>query len=110
MPVFYILIASDKRTPQTILGQSYFINCTARFFRNLSMFLGCVLYHLICIVCDFEGPDVEFKGTGSPLSACSLIKLFFSNLFLILSVNNPTHMYLSDLREYFKVEIYFRVT
>ena len=35
---------------------------------------------------------------------------FFSNLLLILSVNNPTHMYLSDFRVYFKVEVYFRVT
>ena len=52
----------------------------------------------------------ELKGTGSRLSACSLIKLLLSNLLLILSVNNPTHMYLSDLRVYFKVEVYFRVT
>ena len=50
-------------------------------------------------------------GTGSRFSACLLIKLLFSNLLLILSVqNNPTHMYLSDLRAYFKVEVYFRVT
>ena len=35
---------------------------------------------------------------------------FFSNLLLILSVDNPTHMYLSDLRVYFKGEVYFRVT
>ena len=52
----------------------------------------------------------QFKGTVSRISACSLIKLHFSNLLLILSVNNPTHMYLSDLRVYFKVEEYFRVT
>ena len=52
----------------------------------------------------------QLKGTGSRLSACSLIKLLLSNLLLILSVNNPTHMYLSDLRVYFKVEVYFRVT
>ena len=51
-----------------------------------------------------------FKGTGSRFSACSLTKLLFSNLLLILSVNNPTHMYLSDLRMYFKVEVHFRVT
>ena len=38
------------------------------------------------------------------------MKLLFSNLLLILSVNNPTHMYLSDLKVYFKVEVYFRVT
>ena len=71
-----------------------------------------VLYHLICIVCGCEGPDVEVKGTGSRLSACSLIKLLFSNLLLILPVNNPnpTHIYLGDLRVYFTVEVYFRVT
>ena len=50
------------------------------------------------------------KGTGSRLSASSLIKLLFSNLLLTLSVTNPTRMYLSDLRVYFKVEVYFRVT
>ena len=52
------------------------------------------------------------KGTGSRISACSLhvIKLLFSNLLLIPSVNNPTLMYLSDLSVYFKVEVYFRVT
>ena len=55
-------------------------------------------------------PKNEIKGTGSRLSAYSLIKLLLSNLLLILSVNNPTHMYLSDLRVYFKVELYFRVT
>ena len=38
------------------------------------------------------------------------MKLLFSNLSLILSVNNPTHIYLSDLRVYFKVEVYFKVT
>ena len=46
------------------------------------------------------------KGTGSRLSACSLIKLLLSNLLLILSVNNPTHMYLIGFRVYFKVEMY----
>ena len=50
-----------------------------------------------------------FKGTGLRFSTCTLI-YFFSNLLLILLVNNPTHMYLSDLRVYFKVEVYFRVT
>ena len=55
-------------------------------------------------------PKNEIKGTGSRLSAYSLIKLLLSNLLLILSVNNPTHMYLSDLRVYFKVQVYFRVT
>ena len=54
--------------------------------------------------------SARVKGTGSRLRACSLIKLLLSNLLLILSVNNPTHMYLSDLRVYFKVELYFRVT
>ena len=52
----------------------------------------------------------HLNGTGSRFSACSLIILLFSNLLFILSVNNPTHMYLSDLRVYFKVEVYFRVT
>ena len=52
----------------------------------------------------------DIKGTGSQFSACSLIKLLFSNLLLILSVNNHTHMYLNNLRVYFKVEVYFSVT
>ena len=52
----------------------------------------------------------KFKGTGSWFSACSLIKLLFSNLLVILSIKNPTHMYLSDLKVYFKVEVHFRVT
>ena len=34
-----------------------------------------------------------FEGTGSRFSSCLLIKLLFSNLLLILSVNNPPHMY-----------------
>ena len=38
------------------------------------------------------------KGTGLRFSSCSLIKLLFSNLSLILWINNPTHVYLSDLR------------
>ena len=53
---------------------------------------------------------VSITGTGSRLSASLLIKLLSSNLLFILSVNNPTHMYLSDLRVHFKVEVYFRVT
>ena len=52
----------------------------------------------------------KIKGTGSRLCAWSLIKLLFSNLLLIVLVNNPTHMYLNNLRVYFKVEVYFRVT
>ena len=55
-------------------------------------------------------PLHQVQGTGSRLSACSLIELLFSNSLLILSVNDPTHMYLSDRRVYFKVEVYFRVT
>ena len=54
--------------------------------------------------------QIEFGSVGSRLSACSFIKLLLSNLFLILSVNNPTHMYLSVVRVYFIVEVYFRVT
>ena len=49
---------------------------------------------------------IVIKGTGSRLNARSLIKLLLSNLLLILSVNNPTHMYLNDLRVYSKVELY----
>ena len=56
-----------------------------------------------------ECPRQRLKGTGSRFSAYSLIKLLFSNLLLILSVNNAAHMYLRDLRVYFKVEVYFRV-
>ena len=52
----------------------------------------------------------HIKGAASRLSAGSLIKLLFSNLLLIWSVHNPTHMYLSVLRVYFTVEVYFRVT
>ena len=52
----------------------------------------------------------DLKGTGSRLSGCSLIKLLFSNLLLILSVNNRTHMHLSGLRVYLKVEVYFKKT
>ena len=52
----------------------------------------------------------RLKETGLQFSACSLIKLLFSNLLLILSGNNPIHMYLGDFRVYFKVEVYFRVT
>ena len=54
--------------------------------------------------------SIYVKGTGSGSRACSLIKLLFSNLLLILLVNNPTHMYLSYLRVYFKGEVCFRVT
>ena len=44
------------------------------------------------------------KGTGSQLSEWLLIELLLSNLwFQILSLNNPTHMDLIDLRVYFKV-------
>ena len=53
---------------------------------------------------------LKIKGTGSLFSACLLIELLFLNLLLILSVNNPTQMYLRDLRVYLKVEVYFRVT
>ena len=69
----------------------------------------------ICIRTSFVPGSVLFgmdmiKGTGSRLSACSLTKVLFLNLLSILLVNNPTHMYLSDLRVYFKVEVYFRGT
>ena len=38
------------------------------------------------------------------------LTVLFSNLLFIRSVSNPTHMYLSELIVYFKVEVYFRVT
>ena len=50
----------------------------------------------------------KIKGTGSRLCTWSLIKLIFSNLLLILLVNNPTHKYLSNPRVYFIVEMYFQ--
>ena len=34
--------------------------------------------------------EVGLNRTGSWFSACSLIKLIFSNLLLLLSINNPT--------------------
>ena len=37
-------------------------------------------------------------------------QITFFQFIINLSVKNPTHMYLSDLRVYFKVELYFRVT
>ena len=52
----------------------------------------------------------DVKGTGSRLSACSWINLLFPIYYLFYPVNNPTHMYLSDLRVYFKVQVYLRVT
>ena len=57
-------------------------------------------------VCPLPYNIVKLKGTGSRLSACWSIKLLLSNLLLFLSVNNPTYMHLSDLRLYFKVELY----
>ena len=56
----------------------------------------------------WKGGGGGLNRTGSRFSACSLIKLMFSNLLLLLSINNPTHMYLGDLRVYFKVEVYFQ--
>ena len=57
-------------------------------------------------------PEVfaKVKGAGARIRACSLIKLLFSNLLLILSVNDLTHMYLGDLGVYFKEEVHFRVS
>ena len=71
---------------------------------------GTYLYGLYRGVLWKDIQSIYVKGTGSPSSACSLIKLLFSNLLLILLVNNPSRMYLSYLREYFKGEVYFRVT
>ena len=50
-------IAGDKRSAQTIPGQLYFINCTARFLQNLSTFLEfpfCTWPRI-----DGEGPGVK---------------------------------------------------
>ena len=65
--------------------------------------------HVSMILATVPEVFAKVKGTGSRISACSLIKLLFSNLSSILSVNNRTHIYLSDL-VYFKGEVYFRVT
>ena len=49
-------------SPQPILGQQYSINCIAGFFPKSVHILGILmLYQLICIVCDCEGPGAEFK-------------------------------------------------
>ena len=82
------------------------------FFWFVSGIMFVKLSRLCCEqVTDNRLPSyVVFKGTGSRLSVCSLIKFLLSNLLFILSVNNSTHMYLSDLRVYFKVEVYFRIT
>ena len=46
------LVAGDNRSPPPILGQQHSFNI-----------LGMpMLYRLICMVCDLEGPGVEFKG------------------------------------------------
>ena len=60
----------------------------------VSFFFSVLVFYLLSVLS-------LVKGTGSRLSACSLIKLLLSNLLLILSVNNPTLIYLSDLRVYF---------
>ena len=70
----------------------------------------CHIKHIIFPLSCRRDNRLFIKGTGSRLSASSLIKLLFSNLLLTLSVTNPTRMYLSDLRVYFKVKVYFRVT
>ena len=77
----------DKKFPRTL----------ANFGRPLSD------DQLLPGICSPE--ELLLKGTGSRFSASSLIKLLFSNLLLILPVNNPTHkvMYLSYLRVYSKV-------
>ena len=54
--------------------------------------------HVSMILATVPEVFAKVKGTGSRISACSLIKLIFSNLLLILSVYHPTHRYLSDLK------------
>ena len=68
----------------------------------LPPFITSLFYYKLCIKFSLK--------YSSRFCACSLVKLLFSNSLLILSVNNPTHVYLSDLSVYFKVEVYFRVT
>ena len=41
MKILHWVIEGDWRNLQTILGHRYSINCIARFFPNLSTFLGC---------------------------------------------------------------------
>ena len=96
----------NKFSLRTAPARNYFLD------RTLTIDAGVKGNSILLIVITFKGTGVfiSFKGTGSRLSACSLIELRLSNLLLILSVNNPTHMYLSDLRVYFEVELYFRVT
>ena len=65
----------------------------------------CHIKHIIFPLSCRRHNRLFIKGTCSRLSASSLIKLLIK-----LSVTNPTRMYLSDLRVYFKVEVYFRVT
>ena len=97
------------RAEQTKAHVSYIYNkcfiseiCFMQIFFNLAPTFA--VHHEKSFVPDF------LVGTGSRFSACLLIKLLFSNLSLIPSVNNLTHMYLSLFRVYFKVEVYFRVT
>ena len=54
--------------------------------------------------------SIVLKGQVHGPAHAHKLNCLFSNLLLILSVNNLTLMYLSDLRVYFKVEVYFRVT
>ena len=59
-----------------------------------------------CLVFPQYGVRVSFFQCAlkGQVHSSAHVHYFFSNLLLILSVNNPTHMYLSDLRVYFKVE------
>ena len=51
------LIAGDKMSPQTHLGQRYSMNCIARFFPESVLILGMpVLCQLICMVCGRKRP------------------------------------------------------
>ena len=95
-----------KRVPQLFLGSLQGTRRSA-IGQLFSLFLVTSQKSLRTLT---RSSFLAFKGTGSRSSACSLIKLLFSNLLLILSVNNPTDMYLCYLRVYFKVEVYFRVT
>ena len=52
--------------------------------------------------------SLHLKGQVQGQAHAHLLKYFFP--VILSDVNNPTHVYLSDLRVYFKLEVYFRVT
>ena len=55
------LIAGDKRSPQTFLGQRYSKSCMAKFSRTVHLLAMLLLYRLTRMVCGREGRGVEYK-------------------------------------------------